>query len=394
MILKKRAICGLVVMLLVLSIPYTVSDSRTEVGKIADVLIYYGDGAWSNGVLAFEKFLEFKGLTWYECNGSYIENNDLIGSFNAIHFPGGSSAQYNAQINEDGLSHIRGFIAAGGGYLGICAGSSFACDQVIWQGEAYDYPLDLFAGVGYGPIEEIAPWPTYTITSITMNASNLINQYEPSSESIMYYGGDSFYADEGQEMHVIGSYDLYNNDPAVINFQYGEGRVVLFGPHPEIEEDSSRDNVSFADELSDLGTDWNILWTCMDWLMKLPIIEPPASLPPYTPGIDGPGGGITGIEYDYLFHAEDPEEEELYYLIDWRDGDSEEWIGPYASGEDVIIGHIWEEEGTYTIRVKAKDVNHLESDWGTLEVSMPLKHQTLLERIMEWILQLFGITIS
>ena len=90
MILKKRAICGLVVMLLVLSIPLTVSGGVTEVGKIADVLIYQGAGAWDDGVLAFEKFLEFKGLTWYECNGSYIENNDLIGSFNAIHFPGGS----------------------------------------------------------------------------------------------------------------------------------------------------------------------------------------------------------------------------------------------------------------------------------------------------------------
>ena len=70
--ISKRAICGLVVMLLVLSIPLNVSSGMTEVDNIADVLIYHGAGAWDDGVLAFEKFLEFKGLTWYECDDSYI----------------------------------------------------------------------------------------------------------------------------------------------------------------------------------------------------------------------------------------------------------------------------------------------------------------------------------
>jgi len=61
------------------------------------------------------------------------------------------------------------------------------------------------------------------------------NRYESSSEYILYSGGAAFYPDEGQEMNVIGTYDLLNDDPAMINFRYGDGRVILFGPHPELE---------------------------------------------------------------------------------------------------------------------------------------------------------------
>jgi len=385
--MKRKAVLLVLNMLLIFSIPITVSGISKDKELVADILIYNGVGAWDEGVIAFEKFLEFKDLTWYECDDTYIENTNLIGLYNVIHFPGGSSAQYNSYINEDGLSHIREFVASGGGYIGICAGSSFACDRVIWQNITYDYPLDLFNGLGYGPIEEIAPWPTYTITSITMNISNPINQYEPSSENIMYYGGDSFYADEGQEMNIIGTYDLYNNDPAIINFNYGAGRIVLFGPHPEIEEDSARDEVSFADHLDDLGTDWNLLWTTMDWLMNKEISVPPESFPPNIPNIDGPIIGKRHIEYDYSLVSSDPELEELYYKIDWGDGNIENWIGPFDSNLEIIVTHKWEQKGTYLIKVKSKDCNDLESEWSSLKVIMP--KNVFTNTVFKFLLMLF-----
>ena len=68
----------------------------------------------------------------------------------------------------------------------------------------------------YGAIDEIAPWPSYAMTTININLSNPINQYEPSSEYILYYGGAAYYPDEGQEMNIIGTYDLFNDDAAII----------------------------------------------------------------------------------------------------------------------------------------------------------------------------------
>lgn len=362
---------GLAFMIFVISLPQTFSDDVTKVEIIADVLIYSGPGAWEDGVIAFEKFLEFKGLTWYECEGDYFENNNLIDDFYAIHFPGGNSGYYIENINSIGLQNIQDFVSSGGGYIGICAGGYFACDRIVWEGYTYDQPLDLFYGVGYGAIDEIAPWQSYAMTTINVNQSNPINQYEPSTEYILYYGGAAYYPDEGQEMNVICTYDSFNDDPAIINFNYGDGNVVLIGPHPEIEEDSIRDGVIFGDNLEDLGTDWNIMWTCMDWLLGLPISEPPEQMPPNNPKISGQKIGIVGKEIEYTFSSDDPEGEELYYLIEWGDGDVEEWIGPYTSGENVKIGHIWSEGGKYTIKAKAKDAIDMESDWATFEVNVP-----------------------
>jgi len=66
------------------------------------------------------------------------------------------------------------------------------------------------------------------------------------------------------------------------------------------------------------------------------------------------------------------------------------WLGPYASGETAEASHAWTEGANYSIRVKAKDDRDLESDWSDpLPVSMPVKHQTLLELLIRWILQLF-----
>ena len=283
--MRKNGVSSVVLIAIILSIQISVTGTSEHFEKIADVLIYTGAGAWGDGVIAFENFLAFKGMTWHECDDVYIENTDLVGKFGAIHFPGGDSGQYNARINAIGLQHIRDFVAEGGGYIGICAGGYFACNRIMWEGNSYDNPLDLFNGIGYGAIDEIIPWPRYSMATITINLSNPINQYGSSSESIMYYGGAAFYPDEGQEMNVIGTYDSFFDDPAVINFRYGNGHVILFGPHPEIEEDSARDDVSFADGLFDFGTDWNLLWTAMDWVMGWTISEPPATLPPSAPCI-------------------------------------------------------------------------------------------------------------
>jgi len=389
MILKNRVICGVALIISVMLVLTTVSGNKTKGDKIADVLIYAGAGAWGDGVLAFEKFLEFKDLTWYECDGTYIEKNVLIGKFDAIHFPGGNSGYYIDNINSVGLQNIRNFVSTGGGYIGICAGGYFACDRVIWEGSTYDHPLDLFYGVGYGAIDEIASWPGYTMTTININLANPINKYESPTEYILYYGGAAYYPDELQEMNVVGTYSLFNDDAAIINFGYGNGRVVLIGPHPEIEEDSSRDDVSFGDSLEDNGTDWNLMWTCMDWLLDLPISEPPDLMPPNIPKISGPTRGRAGSEIKYKFSAVDPESEELYYWIEWGDGMSIEWFGPLASGEEFIKSHNWSQSGDFNIRCKCKDPYDAESEWGTLKVTMPKRkpfvyNYPLFNRLFEY----------
>ena len=86
--------------------------------------------------------------------------------------------------------------------------------------------------------------------------------------------------------------------------------------------------------------------------------------------IDGVTNGKPGEEYTYTLVATDPNGDDVYYYIDWGDEEITDWFGPYPSGETVTAKHIWNEQGTYTIRAKAKDSYNLKSDWVTLEISM------------------------
>ncbi|GAH14983.1 unnamed protein product, partial [marine sediment metagenome] len=92
--------------------------------------------------------------------------------------------------------------------------------------------------------------------------------------------------------------------------------------------------------------------------------------PPAEPTIDGPTSGKPGTSYTYTISNIGIED--VYFFIDWGDDTYTWWFGPYTSGETATASHIWEEQGTYTIRVKARDVYGLESDWAEpLSVSMP-----------------------
>ena len=103
-----------------------------------------------------------------------------------------------------------------------------------------------------------------------------------------------------------------------------------------------------------------------------PQTNPDPNKAPDAPEISGQTNGKTGSSYLYMFSAIDTDDDMIYFYIDWGDNQTEEWIGPYDSGEEVGISHAWQEDGTYQIRAKARDIHGIEGDWGTLEVTMPV----------------------
>ncbi len=116
-----------------------------------------------------------------------------------------------------------------------------------------------------------------------------------------------------------------------------------------------------------------------------------ASPPPNPPTIDGPASGKTGVSYNYNFVAVDPDGDDVYYRIEWGDGSPvTEWIGPYHSGQLVIVSHTFIKRGTLIIKCQAKDSYDALSDWGQLKVTMPKVtgympslFLELIERLME-----------
>lgn len=237
-------------------------------------------GAWGDDVIAFEHFLSWKGLTHNRVTASDINTITLKNIYKAIYFPGGDSDYYEADINSIGMQHIRDMIADSGAYIGTCAGAEFACDKLIWQGITYNRSLGLFQGTATGPIDSLAVWPNYAMTTVTMNLGKPINQLEPlyayganhNKEDMLYYGGSVFKPYAGTKCDTIATFDGYFNKPAIVSFDYGTGRVLLIAPHPEIEEDDPRDGVNVAKELNDNGSDWPFLCAATDWLFRKPVI--------------------------------------------------------------------------------------------------------------------------
>lgn len=101
--------------------------------------------------------------------------------------------------------------------------------------------------------------------------------------------------------------------------------------------------------------------------------------PPSTPTIKGATNGKIDTYYPYTITTIDPDDDYIRYIIDWGDNTSYS-TDLVKSGENITEGHIWRERGTYIIRVKAIDWRGEESNWATLEVSMPFKY--ILQQVL------------
>jgi hypothetical protein len=99
--------------------------------------------------------------------------------------------------------------------------------------------------------------------------------------------------------------------------------------------------------------------------------QPPPNNPPDKPTISGPTTGKPNIDYNFTFVTTDPENNDVYYYVEWGDGNNSNWVGPYPSVLEVVLNHTWYTGGKHTVRVKAKDIFNEESDWETLEIDLP-----------------------
>jgi len=130
-------------------------------------------------------------------------------------------------------------------------------------------------------------------------------------------------------------------------------------------------------------------------VIKEKIFEIIISNAPFKPTIpSGPTSGIPGKEYTYYTSATDPNGDKVYYMWDWGDEISN-WIGPFDSGKSVSAKHQWSSQGTYNIKVRARDVHGAISDWSnSLKVTMEKNraaNNRALSRLFENLLHKFPV---
>ena len=86
----------------------------------------------------------------------------------------------------------------------------------------------------------------------------------------------------------------------------------------------------------------------------------------------GPSSGEMGTKYEYQSKTDDVDGDDIFYLFSWGDSTTTDWLGPFKSGDVCKTSHVWDGNGAYVIKVKARDELGLESAWSEpLPVIMP-----------------------
>ena len=140
-----------------------------------------------------------------------------------------------------------------------------------------------------------------------------------------------------------------------------------------------------ADTIANINTTYVVKNIRLILATLAELAEPCVNNPPATPVLTGPTQGKVNQTYVYSVVTTEPDGEEIYYFVDWGDGQVNDWIGPYPSSVTAEMSYQWEKKGTYTIKVKAKDIYGKESTWSDpLSITMPYSYKPIY-LFLEWL---------
>ena len=220
-------------------------------------------------------------------------------------------------------------------------------------------------------------------------AKELHTIYE-SGEYPFYYV--SMVVDESNDAsRRMSSYNLYYVPTAF----YDGGTTVVVGGGLGVDYHKAIIESVGARDVHDLDLSLSVMWLGdgeLDIDISITNLEELPNAPPEEPTITGPSTGKKDVEHTFQLSVVDPDDDEVYYFIDWGDEAYSGWIGPYASGETITTSYTWREDGVYLVKVKAKDEFDVETDFVTLKVTIPKSRtssgQSLIDFIQNMILRL------
>jgi outer membrane protein assembly factor BamB len=310
---------------------------------------------------------------WYYDTDYWIESDPAVGNDGTVYI--GSGDTYFYAINPDGTLKWR--FKTGDEIHGH---PSIAEDGTVYIGSFDDY---LYA---INP-DGTEKWRCDTNWGLS-------NSVAIGEDGTIYAGTDKVYAINPENGTKIWSFELGGqhwigeSSPAVS----ADGTIYI---------GTNLGNMGGGDIIA-IKPDGTLSWRkriATDWVESSPCIGPDGTVyigssqntitgyihafgpvlynvPPDTPTIDGPIEGQIGVEHTYLISSVDSNKNPISFYVNWDDDTTPGWSRDYASGETARIEHTWDEQGSYTIGVKARDTLGEESDWAYLEVTMPVNQQT------------------
>jgi len=224
---------------------------------------------------------------------------------------------------------------------------------------------------------DVIPPNEYTgvlITTLAQEFTDMSSQYSVTSISDDGYTVNYTYGEIQGDVMV---YDL-DGDPIGV----GGVNMILATKENGVTNYSGSLRIAFINDDEPI-TD-SFLWS--KYVIELNFKPSPNK--PQTPS--GDTEGKVGEEYTYSTSTIDSEEGQVFYLWDWDDGATSEWLGPYDSGATCEANHTWTKKKTYNIKVKARNIYDAESDWSDpLPIKMPYSYNRPIPQLFERLFQQF-----
>jgi hypothetical protein len=289
-----------------------------------------------------------------------------VGDYHRVLLPGNYTVNFRANGYEDQMHIVEVIDSDKPTVLNVSLvrGDNYYAHQVTWCNfyDPYSYP-DNFLNNPTEAISALGP-PDNIFASLGFGGVIVLDMGKDGEGGIFNDQGDDFIVFEGdtspEGYHVYAS-KTWNGPWISIGSGFGTSSFDL--------DDGSMENACFI-KIQDDEEGGSEYATNPGFDLDAIQVLNPSSIPPITPTIEGLTNGKAGEEYEYIIVTTDPNGDNVLYVIDWGDNSVEEIIGPYPSGEQVSVKHSWV-EGDFIIKVKALDPYGKESEWATLEVSMP-----------------------
>lgn len=210
----------------------TASYSSIESSKVVNVLIYDGTGTMGTSVNGIENCLneinnESSNIK-FNYSTSVEINSETLGGYDVLIIPGGDTSEYIQNSDIDNSS-IKQFLSDGNGYLGICAGAYAATNYV-----------DGYYG-GWGLEPDVNAENVNYEGNLTISTTSLGKHLTSSSDiTIFHENGPALYTNDTS--HIISTYSDnntgYEGYADMVGEDYGSGRVILSGSHPELDPEN------------------------------------------------------------------------------------------------------------------------------------------------------------
>lgn len=218
---------------------YKLSNNESSDIKVG---LYLDYGVWDVCRTSTQSMLKEMNCNYIILNKDSIVNGNL-NLYNLFIMPGGDMWIYRDSLTSTGMNKIKEFVRNGGGYIGICGGSYFAANKIIWHGWANEprinvsiNGLGLFSGTADGPMENFAP--SYENAQCEIK---IVDKTHPVCNNIpdiirpYYFAGPNFILSDSSNISILGK-TINSNNNLIMALQYNQGRVFLSSTHFEFDE--------------------------------------------------------------------------------------------------------------------------------------------------------------